>query len=53
MRSQLHPEQEKVRVRFMRQTLDAASLKAAQHGETLSDYVQRLVEMDLSLRGER
>lgn len=52
MHSRNHPAHEKVRVRFERQVLDAASVKAAQQGETLSDYVQRLVELDLSLRGE-
>lgn len=53
MRSQIHPEHEKVRVRLTKQALNAASAKAAKRGETLSDYVQRLVEVDLSLRGER
>jgi hypothetical protein len=48
MRNDRHPDKERVRVEFKRQTLNAASKYAAQNSETLSEYIERLVRDDLA-----
>jgi hypothetical protein len=48
MRNERHPDKERVRVEFMRQTLNEASKCAAINGETLSEYIERLVSDDLA-----
>jgi hypothetical protein len=44
MRDNRKPERERVRLDFKKSTLDAASINAAENGESLSAYVERLVE---------
>lgn len=48
MRNEKHPDKERVRIEFNRMTLKAASNFAASNGETLSVYIERLVQDDLA-----
>jgi len=47
MRDSRHPDMRRVRIDFKRKTLNAASNQAASAGESLSEYVQRLIDEDL------
>jgi hypothetical protein len=47
VRNERHPDKERVRIEFSRVTLKAASNFAATNGETLSVYIERLVQDDL------
>ena len=47
MRNERHPDKERVRIEFSRKTLNEASNFAATNGETLSVYIERLVQDDL------
>ena len=42
-----HPNKERFRIEFNKKTLNLASNYAATNGETLSGYVEWLVETDL------
>ena len=48
MRNEKHPDKERVRIEFNRMTLKAASNFAASNDETLSVYIERLVQNDLA-----
>jgi len=48
VRNEKHPDKERVRIEFNRMTLKAASNFAATNGETLSVYIERLVQDDLA-----
>ena len=48
VRNERRPDKERVRIDFSRKTLNAASNIAATNGETLSVYIERLVQDDLS-----
>lgn len=43
-----HPNKERIRIEFNKKTLNLASNYAETNGETLSGYVERLVEIDLA-----
>lgn len=47
MRNNRHPNKERIRIEFNKKTLNLASNYAANNGETLSSYIERLVETDL------
>ena len=48
MRNYKHSDRERVRIDLKKTTLNSASNLAAGNGETLSAYVERLVESDLA-----
>lgn len=48
MRNSRHPDRERVRIDFKKATLNAASNHAAGNGESLSEYVERLIEKDIA-----
>jgi hypothetical protein len=50
MRNNRHPDRERVRIDLKKATLNTASNLAAGNGETLSAYVERLVETDIAYR---
>ena len=50
MRNSRHPDRERVRIDLKKATLNTASNLAAGNGETLSAYVERLVETDITFR---
>ncbi len=47
MRNERHQDKERVRIEFSRKTLKEASNFASTNGETLSVYIERLVQDDL------
>lgn len=47
MRNSRHPDKERVRIDFRKSLLNEASNLASENGESLSDYVQRVVEADI------
>jgi hypothetical protein len=48
MRNNRHQDRQRVRIDLKKKTLNSASNLAAGNGETLSAYVERLVETDLA-----
>jgi hypothetical protein len=48
MHNPKRPDRERVRVELRKETLNAASNKAAKTGNTLSEYLQNLLEADLN-----
>jgi len=48
MRNSRHPDRERVRIEFKKTTLNTASNLASIRGESLSDYVERLIEADIA-----
>ena len=48
MRNEMHQDKVRVRIEFNRVTLNTASNFAATNGETLSVYIERLVQDDLA-----
>lgn len=48
MRNSRHPDRERVRIEFKKSTLNTASNLASSNGESLSDYVERLIEADIA-----
>ena len=48
MRNSRHPDKERVRIEFKKSTLNTASNLASSKGESLSDYVERLIEADIA-----
>lgn len=49
MRNNRHPDRERVRIDLKKATLNTASNLAAGNGETLSAYVERLLEADIAV----
>lgn len=47
MRNSRHSDKERVRIEFKKSLLNKASNLASENGETLSDYIQRVVEADI------
>ena len=48
MRNSRHPDKERVRFDFKKSTLNTSSNLASSKGESLSDYVERLIEADIA-----
>jgi hypothetical protein len=48
VRNERHPDKVRVRIEFNRVTLKVASKVAGTNGETLSVYIERLVQDDLA-----
>lgn len=48
MLSRSRTDRERVRIDFKRSTLNTASNLASRNGESLSDYVERLIEADIA-----
>jgi len=50
MRNNRNPDRERVRIDLKKATLNVASNLASENGETLSVYVERLLETDIACR---